>query len=148
MKICFTHAYYMREDPKELRINKPYPPLGILYLSAWLEQHGYDNEVFDTTFSTAAAQLDYLIEEQPNIIAIYTNLMTKLNVIRLIRAIRSEEHLRDSVVVLGGPDLRYNVENYLATGADVLVIGEGEQSMLECDAIAQGNHTQVYQGKC
>ena len=139
MKICFTHAYYMREDPKELRINKPYPPLGILYLSAWLEQHGYDNEVFDTTFSTAAAQLDYLIEEQPNIIAIYTNLMTKLNVIRLIRAIRSEERLRDSVVVLGGPDLRYNVENYLATGADVLVIGEGEQSMLELtQAVEQG----------
>ncbi|MEL6969146.1 MAG: radical SAM protein [Bacteroidota bacterium] len=139
MKICFTHAYYMREDPKEQKINKPYPPLGILYLSAWLEQQGYDNEVFDTTFSTFAAQRDYLIRTQPDIIAIYTNLMTKLDVIRLIRMIRAEEALKESLVVLGGPDLRYNVENYLATGADVLIIGEGEQSMLELvQAVEQG----------
>lgn len=129
----------MKEDPKEQKINKPYPPLGILYISAWLEQHGYDNEVYDTTFSTFEAQRAYLLEVQPTIIAIYTNLMTKIDVIRLIRTIRSEEQLADSLIVLGGPDLRYNVENYLATGADVLVIGEGEQSMLELvQAVEQG----------
>ncbi len=139
MKICLTHAYYMKEDEKEQKINKPYPPLGILYISAWLEQHGYDNEVHDTTFSSFDAQCTYLVEQQPEIIAIYTNLMTKLNVIRLIRSIRANEQLHDSLIVLGGPDLRYNVENYLATGADVLVIGEGEQSMLELvQAVEQG----------
>ncbi|MEL6655667.1 MAG: radical SAM protein [Bacteroidota bacterium] len=139
MKICFTHAYYMREDPKEQKINKPYPPLGILYLSAWLEQHGYENEVFDTTFTSFQAQKEYFLAEQPDIIAIYTNLMTKLDVIRLVQMIRAEENLKESLVVLGGPDLRYNVENYLATGADVLVIGEGEQSMLELvQAVEQG----------
>ena len=139
MNICFTHAYYMSDDPKEQKINKPYPPLGILYLSAWLEQHGYDNDVFDTTFTNFAAQQDYLLANRPDVIAIYTNLMTKLDVIRLIRFIRQEESLKESLVVLGGPDLRYNVENYLATGADVLVIGEGEQSMLELvQAVEQG----------
>lgn len=121
----------MKEDEKEQKINKPYPPLGILYISAWLEQHGYDNEVYDTTFSSFHKQCEYLAAKQPEIIAIYTNLMTKLNVIRLIRSIRAQEALQDSLIVLGGPDLRYNVDNYLATGADVLVIGEGEQSMLE-----------------
>lgn len=137
--VLFTHAYYMMEDPKELKINKPYPPLGILYLSAWLEQNGYENAVFDTTFSSFAAQQAYLLEHQPQVIAVYTNLMTKLGVIQLIRFIRSQSSLTNSLIVLGGPDLRYNVENYLATGADVLVIGEGEQSMLELvEAVEKG----------
>lgn len=130
-KILLTHAYFLGEDPKEQQINKPYPPLGILYLSAWLDQHNYDNEVFDTTFSTPAEQQKYLLDEQPDIIAVYTNLMTKLGVIDLLKFIRSEPRLKHSLVVLGGPDLRYNIQNYLDAGSDVLVIGEGEQSMLE-----------------
>ncbi len=130
-KVVFTHAYFMYEDPKERVINKPYPPLGILYLSAWLDAHDYDNAVFDSTFSDLKAQRQYLQVEQPDIIAIYTNLMTKLGVIDLIRFIRADPQLKDKLVVLGGPDLRYNIDNYLATGADILVIGEGEQSMLD-----------------
>ena len=131
MKIVFTHAYFMKDDPKEQQINKPYPPLGILYLSAWLEKHGYDNTIFDTTFSSVELQQQYLLKEQPELIAIYTNLMTKLNVVRLLRFIRSQTALKDSLVVIGGPDVTYNIENYMGIGADVVVIGEGEQSMLE-----------------
>lgn len=128
--VVFTHAYFLQEDPKEQQINKPYPPLGILYLSAWLEQHNYPNTVFDSTFTSVQAQRAFLLAETPDIIAIYTNLMTKLNVLALIQFIRAEEKLQDKLIVLGGPDLRYNVENYLASGADILVIGEGEQTML------------------
>jgi radical SAM superfamily enzyme YgiQ (UPF0313 family) len=131
LNVLFTHAYFLGEDPKEQQINKPYPPLGILYLSAWLDQHDYPNEVFDTTFSSPGEQRNYLLAEKPDIIAIYTNLMTKLGVIDLLRFIRSKASLKNSLVVLGGPDLRYNVQNYLDAGSDVLVIGEGEQTMLE-----------------
>ena len=51
-KVLFTHGYFLDEDPKEKTIMRPYPPLGILYLSAYLEEHGIDNDVFDSTFST------------------------------------------------------------------------------------------------
>lgn len=140
MNILFTHGYFIHEDEKEQQIMRPYPPLGILYLSAWLEQHGVENEVFDTTFSYKKDLQHYLLQKQPKIIAIYTNLMTKINVIELIRFIRKEESLKDSLVVLGGPDIRYNVKDYLATGANILVIGEGEQTMLEiAQTVKQGN---------
>ena len=43
---------FLEEDEKEKAIMKPYVPLGILYISAYLEKHGYENDVFDSTFST------------------------------------------------------------------------------------------------
>ncbi len=141
MKIIFTHAYYLSEDPKEQKIQRPYPPLGLLYLSAWLEDHGFENEVFDSTFSDSKTQRAHLLATRPEVLAIYTNLMTKPQVVLLMRFVHSQESLRHCLIVLGGPDVSYNIDNYLAAGADVLVIGEGEQSMLELvQAKQQGNN--------
>ena len=48
MKILFTHGYFIGEDQKELQIMRPYVPLGILYISSYLEKHGFENDVFDS----------------------------------------------------------------------------------------------------
>ena len=58
--ILLTHGYFLWEDEKEQQIMKPYPPLGLLYLSAYLRRAGYGVEVFDTTFSSRAELLDRL----------------------------------------------------------------------------------------
>ena len=50
--LLLTHGYFLFDDPKELQIMKPYPPLGILYLCSHLRQKGFNVDVFDTTFST------------------------------------------------------------------------------------------------
>jgi radical SAM superfamily enzyme YgiQ (UPF0313 family) len=140
MKITFTHGYFIKEDEKEQAIMRPYPPLGILYLSAWLEKNGLDNEVFDTTFSTKKELYQHLEKEQPDLVPIYTNLMTKVNVIELVQFICASPLLKHTIVVLGGPDVTYNVPDYLATGAHIVVIGEGEQTMLEiAQTMAKGN---------
>ena len=110
---------------------KPYPPLGILYISAYLKKHGHDCEVFDSTFSDRRKLEEKLVDELPKIIAIYTNLVTKINVVRLMKFIRSRKELAGSKIILGGPDITYNTANYLKAGADAVVIGEGEQTMLE-----------------
>lgn len=130
MSILFTHAYYLSDDPKEQKIMKPYPPLGLLYVSAYLKSKNIANDVFDTTFTSQKAQLDFILEKQPKIICIYTNLMTKVEVIRLIRILKTEAFNLPKIV-LGGPDVTYNVENYLKAGADFLVIGEGEETTFE-----------------
>jgi len=130
MSIVFTHAYYLSDDPKEQKIMKPYPPLGLLYVSAYLKSKNIDNDVFDTTFSIQAAQLDFILEKQPKIICIYTNLMTKVEVIKLIKILKTEV-FNFPKIVLGGPDVTYNVANYLKAEADFLVIGEGEETTFE-----------------
>ena len=38
MKIVLTHAYFIHEDVKEQKIMRPYPTLGLLYISAFLKQ--------------------------------------------------------------------------------------------------------------
>jgi len=134
MSVLLTHAYFLADDEKEQQIMRPYAPLGILYISAYLEQHGIANEVFDTTFSTKDIFRQYLLEHKPAIIGIYTNLMTKLNVIEALQFINA--NLPETSIVLGGPDVKYNAENYLKEGADFIVMGEGEETMYEiCNAI-------------
>ncbi|MBK8391301.1 MAG: B12-binding domain-containing radical SAM protein [Saprospiraceae bacterium] len=143
MKIVFTHAYFLEQDPKEKVIMKPYPPLGILYLSAWLEKFGIENEVFDSTFSNPDKQRQYLLENQPDILAVYSNLMSKIQVGQLLHFIRNHPNLAKTLVVIGGPDVSHNIENYLGLGADIVVIGEGEQTMLEiAQAWKNGLHSQ------
>lgn len=131
MKIVLTHGYFLYEDPKEKLIMRPYPPLGILYVSGYLDMHGYDHSVFDTTFSSQEKLRNYLLEERPDYVAFYVNLMTKLNVLNLIKYISNQPELSHTKVILGGPDVRYNAESLLQNGADFLVIGEGEESFLE-----------------
>lgn len=135
--MLFTHGYFLSEDPKEQQIMKPYPPLGLLYLSAWLDRHGVENKVFDTTFSEKNDLKAHLLRERPRVVALYTNLMTKLNVLEIASFIRSQESLQHTLIVMGGPDVTHNTADYLANGADLIVIGEGEQTMLEISLTAQ-----------
>jgi radical SAM superfamily enzyme YgiQ (UPF0313 family) len=130
MSILFTHAYYLSADPKEQKIMKPYPPLGLLYVSAYLLSKGITNDVFDSTFYSQHEQLDFIREKKPGVICLYTNLMTKIEVVRLIKILKTSE-FNFPQIILGGPDITFNVENYLKAGADFLVIGEGEETTFD-----------------
>lgn len=131
MSIVLTHAYYLSTDPKEHKIMKPYPPLGLLYLSGYLNDHKIRNDVFDTTFSSRKDQLKYIASKKPDIVAIYANLMTKVEVISLIQTLCSDAAYGFPKIVLGGPDVTYNCKNYLQAGAQYLILGEGEETMHE-----------------
>lgn len=129
MKVLLTHGYFIVEDEQEQKIMRPYPPLGLLYISAFLKENKINNTVFDSTFSSKEALTTYLKDEQPDVMAIYTNLMTKLNVLDIVKI--AKELAPDIKVIMGGPDVTYNIQDYLDNGADYIVIGEGENTMLE-----------------
>lgn len=131
MKVLLTHAYYLSADPREQAIMRPYPPLGILSIAAYLEERGVDVSVFDTTFSTPESFQTHLRETRPEVIGIYTNLMTKVNVLAAIRYVRSIPELAGTRVVLGGPEVTHHADRFLEHGADAIVIGEGEETLFE-----------------
>jgi anaerobic magnesium-protoporphyrin IX monomethyl ester cyclase len=147
MKIVLAHGYFIEDDPKEKEIMRPYPPLGILYISAYLEEQGYPNEVFDSTFSSIEKLQGYLLQQRPVIVGLYTNLMTKLNVLKIISFIKNHPTLQKTKIILGGPEVRNHAENFLKHGADILVVGEGEETMLEVvQAIDQGKNFNEIKG--
>lgn len=131
MSIVLTHAYYLFEDPIEAKIMKPYSPLGLLYISGYLNENHIENHLFDATFSNPQEQLEFIANKKPSTVAIYTNLMTKINVIKLVKKLNSDALYGFPKIILGGPDVSYNIENYLNTGAHFIIIGEGEETTKE-----------------
>ena len=127
LDIVLTHGYFLQEDEAEKRIMKPYPTLGILYISAYLKSKGFHVEVFDSTFQSKKAFTRYLADTRPSIVGIYVNLMTKLNALWMIRECKAH----GCTVIVGGPEIPYYGEDFLKHGADVGVIGEGELTLQE-----------------
>jgi radical SAM superfamily enzyme YgiQ (UPF0313 family) len=127
MDILLTHGYFLYEDPKEMQIMKPYPPLGILYICSHLKSKGLDVEVFDSTFSSRQKLFDLLRQGPPSILGIYANLMTRSNVVEIL-GVAKEAGWQ---TLVGGPEPGAYVIEYLAAGADVVVIGEGELTLQE-----------------
>ena len=125
--LLLTHGYYLYEDPKEVQIMKPYAPLGILYLCSHLRQQGFNVEVFDTTFSSRESLFHHLQTEKPSTLGIYANLMTRSNVVETIR-VAWEAGWR---VIVGGPEPGAYAREYLESGAEFVVFGEGESTMQE-----------------
>src|SRR6195952_206096 len=125
--LLLTHGYFLYEDAKEKQIMKPYAPLGILYLCSHLRQQGFDVEVFDTTFSSRESLFRHLETEKPSALGIYANLMTRGNVVEIIRVAR-EAGWR---VIVGGPEPGAYAQEFLESGADFVVFGEGEGTMQE-----------------
>jgi len=126
--LLLTHGYFLEEDEKEREIMRPYPTLGLLYLSSYLKGAGFSVEIFDTTFSNREALEERLRSwEGVRVVGVYTNLMTRAAVLDVAR--RAKAH--GFTVVLGGPESANYPAEYLARGADVVVVGEGEATMAE-----------------
>ena len=127
MDLLLTHGYFLREDPKELQIMKPYVPLGILYLCSHLRQKGFKVEVFDSTFCIYQDLLFALEHTPPAVLGVYANLMTRPKVVKILRAAKAAGWR----TVVGGPEPGSYIREYLQAGADVVVIGEGEVTLEE-----------------
>ena len=125
--LLLTHGYFLFEDEKELEIMKPYPPLGLLYISAYLRRNGFSVDLFDTTFAKREELVEKLQAEPGGVIGLYTNLMTRRPVLDIISA--AKQH--GWTVVLGGPESANYPDEYLRRGADVVVAGEGEATLSE-----------------
>ncbi|MDZ4764761.1 MAG: radical SAM protein [Chloroflexota bacterium] len=125
MDILLAHGYFMYDDPHELKVMKPYPPLGILYLSSYLKRAGFSVGVFDSTFAHLDDFAALLTRERPSVVGLYVNLMTKFNALKMIRLAKAT----GAFVVLGGPEPPYYAADYVAHGADIIVRGEGETAL-------------------
>ena len=80
--ILFTHSYYYRFDPKQWKVQKPYPPLGTCFAAAFMREQGYAVSLFDVAFAHGPEEILPIMErEQPRYLVIYDdgfNYLTKM----------------------------------------------------------------------
>ncbi len=137
MDLLLTHGFFLSEDPKECAIAKPYPPLGILYISSYLRKRGFDVEIYDATFGSRAELYGILQDGPPAVLGIYGNLLTRRSVLSIMSAARDAGW----TVVLGGPEPPAYAEEYLRAGANLIVQGEGEATLAEFLAACRAKET-------
>ena len=125
--ILLSHGYFLELDPIERKVMRPYPPLGLLYLSSYLKRAGHEVSVFDSTFATPSLLIETVRKTRPRFLGLYANLMTRSRIVELMKEARK----LGVPVIVGGPDASGNVDQYLTHGASVVVRGEGEVTLSE-----------------
>src|SRR5215208_878258 len=137
-QILFGQSYFLRFDPKLWDTMQPYPPLGTLYAASYLRQHGYDVALFDAMLAESEEEWGKALDEhQPQYAILYEdnfNYLSKMCLLRMREAAFKMIEIaksRGCTVILCGADATDHYEMYLAKGADYVLIGEREQTLIE-----------------
>jgi len=136
--IVFSHSYFLRFDPKQWATGQPYAPLGTLYAAALIREHGYTVSLFDTMFAHEPDEIIYeLAKHPPGIFVLYDdgfNYLTKMCLTNMreaaFRMIRLAKE-RGYTVIVSSSDSTDRYEEYLQKGADFVLLGEAEVTLLE-----------------
>jgi anaerobic magnesium-protoporphyrin IX monomethyl ester cyclase len=137
-KLLFSHSYFMRYDPKQWATGQPYAPLATIGAAALLREHGFAVSLFDTMFVESPDQVNHsLSTERPDFFVVYDdgfNYLTKMCLtnmreaaFRMIQLARRQ----GCTVIVSSSDSTDHYQEYLEKGADFVLLGEGEQTLLE-----------------
>jgi radical SAM superfamily enzyme YgiQ (UPF0313 family) len=148
MNILFSHSYFLRFDPKQWSTGQPYAPLGTLYAAAVMRESGHEVSLFDTMFAHAPEEVIPCLEEKkPDVFVIYDdgfNYLTKMCLSNMREAafkMIAFAKQKNCTVVVSSSDSTDHYENYLAAGADFIIIGEAEQTLTELTDLIQKGQT-------
>lgn len=115
---------------------------GLLYISSYLRANGYDNTIVENGLlkkrgieikkgdheTAPRFIIDYAKKVQPKIVGFTATTPEVFEVIEINRKIK--EVCPNVVSIVGGPHATAKPEDFLRNGFDVVVIGEGEATML------------------
>ena len=137
-KVLLTHSYHLPYDPKQVRKMQPYPPLGTLYAATALREHGISVAVFDSMLQDPLTAFpEALKQHRPKIVAIYEddfNFLSKMCLTRmrdLAWQLAQAAQAAGAIVIAHGSDATDHAEAYLQNGADFVLRGEAEESLVE-----------------
>lgn len=125
-------------DRKQARKKQPYPPLGTLYVAALLRQRGYRVAVFDSMLEDPERGFpEAMARHRPRIVAIYEDNFNFLSKMCLTRMRQVAFEMMDiaqaagAQVIVNGSDASDRAAEYLEHGADFVLLGEAEWTLLE-----------------
>jgi len=136
--VLLTHSYHLFHDRKQVRKMQPYPPLGTLYAAALLRQRGFSVALFDSMLEAPEQNFDTVVARtRPRVVAIYEdnfNFLSKMclsNMREIAFGMIDSARSTGAKVVVNGSDASDHCAEYLARGADYVLLGEAEWTLLE-----------------
>ena len=149
--ILFSHSYFLRYDPKQWKLSQPYAPLGTLYAAALMRENDYLVALFDTMFVSNPEEVIPVIENsKPDFFVIYDdgfNYLTKMCLTNMREAAFSMSKIAKAegcTVIVSSSDSTDRYEEYLKEGADFVIIGEAEHTLLELTNYIESEGTDFF----
>lgn len=155
-KILFSHSYYYKLDSKQWNTGNPYPPLGTIYAAAYLRENGHTVSLFDVCLKDSPHEIEAILQaEKPDVLALYDdgfNYLTKMCLTNMREAAFEMMKMAKKYgckIIVSSSDSTDHFEQYLTEGADVILLGEGEISLLETvNAFANQSDIGTVEGIC
>ncbi len=137
-KILFSHSYYYKLDAKQWKNKTPFPPLGTLYAASLLRKNGFEVDLFDTNLLDSPKSISSKLKNnKPKYLVIYDdgfNYLTKMCLTNMREAcfeMIAIAKTYDCKVIVCSSDATDHYEKYIEKGADFIIQGEGEITLLE-----------------
>jgi len=153
MKVLFTHSYFLHFDQKQLKQSKPYPPLATILAASLLRENDFKVSLVDTNFETSSACIQPALDNQPDVLVIYDdgfNYLSKMCLTNMREAaFEMIEFAKEKGihVIVSSSDSTDHFADYLAKGADEIILGEADQTLLDLvQALQSGKPTQDVPG--
>ena len=135
--VLLAHSCFLVHDPKQVRKMRPYPPLATAIAAAVVLDTGRRVALFDATLARGEEDFEAdLARHAPRVVGILEdnfNFVAKMCTQRSrdarVRLIRSAKAAGARVVV-NGPDSSDDPGFYLDVGADVVILGETERTLV------------------
>lgn len=138
MKVLFTHSYFLQFDPKQVAHAQPYPPLGTILAAAQVRKGGDEVKLFDTMFKHQADEITSELKVfSPEVLVIYDdgfNYLTKMCLSNMRHAAFEMQKIAKQYnckIIVCSSDASDHAEKYLQHGADFVIQGEGEDTLME-----------------
>jgi anaerobic magnesium-protoporphyrin IX monomethyl ester cyclase len=146
--VLLTHSYHLYHDRKQTRKMQPYPPLGTLYAAALLRERGFSVALFDSMLENPEEKFSAIVARTtPRVVAIYEdnfNFLSKMCLKRMREiAFGMIEGAKTfgATVVVNGSDASDHYTDYLHKGADYVLLGEAEWTLLDLvNALERRSH--------
>ena len=146
MKLLIGHSYFLKFDPKLYEAMRPYPPLGTMLAAAQAREVGHEVVLFDAMLAESTDEWSAMLEQhQPDAAVIfednfnYLSKMCLLNMRDAAFAMLNDARDAGCHTAVCGSDATDNVAAFLDAGADLVIRGEGDATLLELlDCWARG----------
>jgi anaerobic magnesium-protoporphyrin IX monomethyl ester cyclase len=149
-EILLGQGYYLRFDPKLWEARQPYAPLGTLYAASYLRRAGHDVALFDAMLAASEDEwAEALDRHTPRFAVLFEdnfNYLSKMCLQRMRRAsfvMLQMARARGCTTIVCGSDATDHPAKYQQAGADYVILGEGEATLLELIALLKSGRREA-----